>query len=176
MVSLYIWLSIYTNYETLRILWKFNLSSRGVLGRIYVLSIEVLKGVNVFKIKVSRKSEMADLFKRGATVIKRHYQTTFHWKIYFRISVSQLPANMAAFDLLFTPIRINKWVKMWGLFISRDLLLSCRKHKSSDCSFEVLIFAISPKVGLSKAAGKPVGDTGFQELILSHFVIMHNCK
>ena len=30
MVSLYIWLSIYTNNETLRIIWKFDLSSRGV--------------------------------------------------------------------------------------------------------------------------------------------------
>ena len=42
MVSLYIWLSIYTNKEILRIIWKFDLSSRGVLGRIYALSIEVL--------------------------------------------------------------------------------------------------------------------------------------
>ena len=41
-VSLYIWLSIYTNNRTLRIIWKFDLSSRGVLGRIYALSIEVL--------------------------------------------------------------------------------------------------------------------------------------
>ena len=42
MVSLYIWLSIYTNNEILCIIWKFDLSSRGVLGRIYALSIEVL--------------------------------------------------------------------------------------------------------------------------------------
>ena len=42
MVSFYIWLSICTNNETLRIIWKFDLSSRGVLGRIYALSIEVL--------------------------------------------------------------------------------------------------------------------------------------
>ena len=42
MVSFYIWLSICTNNETLRITWKFDLSSRGVLGRIYALSIEVL--------------------------------------------------------------------------------------------------------------------------------------
>ena len=45
MVSIYIWLSIFrpTNNETLRIIWKFNLSLRGVLGRIYALSIEVLR-------------------------------------------------------------------------------------------------------------------------------------
>ena len=43
MVSLYIWLSIYTYNETLRIIWKFDFSSRGGLGRIYALSIEVLK-------------------------------------------------------------------------------------------------------------------------------------
>ena len=42
MVSLYIWLPICTNNETLRIIWKFDLSPRGVLGRIYALSIEVL--------------------------------------------------------------------------------------------------------------------------------------
>ena len=42
MVSWYIWLSIYTNNEILGIIWKFDLSSRGVLGRIYALSIEVL--------------------------------------------------------------------------------------------------------------------------------------
>ena len=42
MVSLYIWLSIYTNNEILCIIWKFDLSSHGVLGRIYALSIEVL--------------------------------------------------------------------------------------------------------------------------------------
>ena len=42
MVSLYIWLSIYTNNEILCIIRKFDLSSRGVLGRIYALSIEVL--------------------------------------------------------------------------------------------------------------------------------------
>ena len=42
MVSLYIWLLIYTNTETLRIIWKFDLSPRGVLGGIYALSIEVL--------------------------------------------------------------------------------------------------------------------------------------
>ena len=42
MVGLYIWLSIYTNTETFHIIWKFNLSPWGVLGRIYVLSIEVL--------------------------------------------------------------------------------------------------------------------------------------
>ena len=43
MVSLNIWLSIYTNNETLRIIWKFDLSSRRVLGRIYALSIEGLQ-------------------------------------------------------------------------------------------------------------------------------------
>ena len=43
MVSLYIWLSIYTNNEILCIIWKFDFSSRGVLGRIYALSIEVLQ-------------------------------------------------------------------------------------------------------------------------------------
>ena len=42
MVSIYIWLPICTNNETLRIIWKFDLSPRGVLGRIYALSIEVL--------------------------------------------------------------------------------------------------------------------------------------
>ena len=42
MVSLYIVLSIYTNNEILCIIWKFDRSSRGVLGRIYALSIEVL--------------------------------------------------------------------------------------------------------------------------------------
>ena len=42
MVSLYIWLSIYTNNEILCIIWKFDLSSRGVLGKIYALSIEVI--------------------------------------------------------------------------------------------------------------------------------------
>ena len=42
MVSLYIWLSIFTNNETHRIIWKFDLSLRGVLGRIYALSVEVL--------------------------------------------------------------------------------------------------------------------------------------
>ena len=42
MVSVYIWLSIYTNKTILCIIWKFDLSSRGVLGRIYALSIEVL--------------------------------------------------------------------------------------------------------------------------------------
>ena len=41
-VSLYIWLSIYTNNEILCIIWKIDLSSRGVLGRIYASSIEVL--------------------------------------------------------------------------------------------------------------------------------------
>ena len=35
MVSLNIWLSAYTNKETLRIIWNFDLSSWGVLGRIY---------------------------------------------------------------------------------------------------------------------------------------------
>ena len=45
MLSLYIWLSIYTNNETLRIIWKFDLSPRGVLGRIYALSIEVLSHI-----------------------------------------------------------------------------------------------------------------------------------
>ena len=42
MISVYIWLSIYTNNAILCIIWKFDLSSRGVLGRIYALSIEVL--------------------------------------------------------------------------------------------------------------------------------------
>ena len=42
MVSVHIWLSIYTNNAILCIIWKFDLSSRGVLGRIYALSIEVL--------------------------------------------------------------------------------------------------------------------------------------
>ena len=42
MVSVYIWLSIYTNNAILCIIWKFDLSSWGVLGRIYALSIEVL--------------------------------------------------------------------------------------------------------------------------------------
>ena len=42
MVSLYTWLWIYTNNEILCIIWKFDFSSRGVLGRIYALSIEVL--------------------------------------------------------------------------------------------------------------------------------------
>ena len=42
MVTWYIWLSIYTNNETLCIIWNFYLSSRGVLGRIYALNIEVL--------------------------------------------------------------------------------------------------------------------------------------
>ena len=42
MVSLYIWISIFTNNETLCIIWNFDLSLRGVLGRIYALSIEVL--------------------------------------------------------------------------------------------------------------------------------------
>ena len=42
MESLYIWLSIYTNNEIICIIWKFDLRSRGVLGRIYALSIEVL--------------------------------------------------------------------------------------------------------------------------------------
>ena len=43
MVSVYIWLSIYANNAILCIIWKFDLSSRGVLGRIYALSIEVLR-------------------------------------------------------------------------------------------------------------------------------------
>ena len=38
MVSLYILLLIYTNNETLCIIWKFDFSPRGVLGRIYALS------------------------------------------------------------------------------------------------------------------------------------------
>ena len=42
MESLYIWLSIYTNNEIICIIWKFDLRSRGFLGRIYALSIEVL--------------------------------------------------------------------------------------------------------------------------------------
>ena len=42
MISLYSWLSLYTNNEILCIIWKFDLSSRGVLGRTYALSIEVL--------------------------------------------------------------------------------------------------------------------------------------
>ena len=42
MVTWYIWLSIYTNNETLCIIWNLDLSSRGFLGRIYALSIEVL--------------------------------------------------------------------------------------------------------------------------------------
>ena len=42
MVSVHIWRSIYTNNAILCIIWKFDLSSRGVLGRIYALSIEVL--------------------------------------------------------------------------------------------------------------------------------------
>ena len=42
MVSLYTLLSIYTNNEILCIIWIFDLSSRGVLGKIYALSIEVL--------------------------------------------------------------------------------------------------------------------------------------
>ena len=42
MVRLYIWLLIYTNNEILCIIWKFDLSSWGILGRIYALSIEVL--------------------------------------------------------------------------------------------------------------------------------------
>ena len=42
MVSVHIWLSIYTNNAILCIIWNFDLSSRGVLGRIYALSIEVL--------------------------------------------------------------------------------------------------------------------------------------
>ena len=45
MVSIYIWLSIYTNNAILCIIWKFDLSSRGVLGRIYALSIEVLRSL-----------------------------------------------------------------------------------------------------------------------------------
>ena len=44
MVSVHIWLSIYTNNAILCIIWKFDLSSRDVLGRIYALSIEVLFG------------------------------------------------------------------------------------------------------------------------------------
>ena len=42
MLSLNIWLSIYTNNEILCIISKFDLSSRSVLGRIYALSIEVI--------------------------------------------------------------------------------------------------------------------------------------
>ena len=42
MVTWYIWLAIYTKNETLSIIWNFDLTSRGVLGRIYALSIEVL--------------------------------------------------------------------------------------------------------------------------------------
>ena len=42
MVSVHIWFSIYTNNAILCIIWKFDLSSRGVLGRIYALGIEVL--------------------------------------------------------------------------------------------------------------------------------------
>ena len=49
MVSVYIWLSIYTNNAILCIIWKFDLSSRGVLGRIYALSIEVLQRQSVIK-------------------------------------------------------------------------------------------------------------------------------
>ena len=41
MVSFYIWLSIFTNNETLLVILKFDLTSRRV-GRIYALSIEVL--------------------------------------------------------------------------------------------------------------------------------------
>ena len=33
---------MYTNLNTLRIIWKFDLNSLGVLGRIYALIIEVL--------------------------------------------------------------------------------------------------------------------------------------
>ena len=47
MVSLYIWLSIYTNIETLRIIWKFDLRSQGALGRIYPLNIEVPEKLNL---------------------------------------------------------------------------------------------------------------------------------
>ena len=42
MVNLTVWLLTYTNNETLHIIWKFDLSPWGVLGRIYTLSIEVL--------------------------------------------------------------------------------------------------------------------------------------
>ena len=48
MVSVYIWLSIYTNNAILCIIWKFNLSSRGILGRIDALSIEVLYCFDTF--------------------------------------------------------------------------------------------------------------------------------
>ena len=42
MVSICIWLSIYTNNEILRIIRKFDLSSREVLLRINALNVEVL--------------------------------------------------------------------------------------------------------------------------------------
>ena len=62
MVSLYIWLSLYTNNKTLRIIWKFDLSSRGVLGRIYALSIEVLRCSHTWSMEVEEgKDQKLDI-------------------------------------------------------------------------------------------------------------------
>ena len=55
MVRLYIWLLIYTNNEILCIIWKFDLSSWGVLGRIYALSIKVLLDLASTGIILSRQ-------------------------------------------------------------------------------------------------------------------------
>ena len=63
MVSVYIWLSIYTNNAILCIIWKFDLSSRGVLGRIYALSIEVL--IILFP---------ADTFSKKQLIFRPHYK------------------------------------------------------------------------------------------------------
>ena len=68
MVSLYIWLSIYTNNEIICIIWKFDLRSRGVLGRIYALSIEVLNFVplEIFSRNYYLITDIRHIRKRGS--------------------------------------------------------------------------------------------------------------
>ena len=61
MVSLYIWLSIYTNNQIPCIIWKFDLSSWGVLGSIYTLSIEVLR--------------LLLLIAKEITILRGHFRT-----------------------------------------------------------------------------------------------------
>ena len=68
MVSVHIWLSIYTNNAILCIIWNFDLSSRGVLGRIYALSIEVLSDLYIFLY-----SWYGLLFWYGFLVLKRWF-------------------------------------------------------------------------------------------------------
>ena len=88
MESLYIWLSIFINNETLRIIWKFDLSLRGVLGRIYALIMEVLvddkyhNQTQTWHVTIIHQNQdLAQTKQMGSTKIRKQriHQTKAWW-------------------------------------------------------------------------------------------------